>query len=537
MKSRIHEAEYTVAFSACAVTAFIVLAFVLPLGAAVSPLFSGTRNALFSPSHIFRITRYTFRVALGSTLIAASAGIPAAAFTANRSFPGRKLFLSLSAVPLSIPPLIIALGFVSIFGMNGLLNAAAVRIFNLNKAPFTFLYSYAGVIIAQGFYNFPLVMAVVSEAWERIPSDEQDAARMLGAGKARIFFTVTIHKLAPAAGAACIPVFLYCFFSFMIVLLFGTVGGTTLEVEIYQAARTTLDFRTASLLALIETACAIAAVFAYSRVLLGTPHTSASGVSHVRTPVGCGRYESRPESAAERVMFTVLALIIIVFFVFPLAGIFAGAFRQRGGILSLVRIFTDSGFGRALAGTLLTAPVTAFLCCVTAFVYASLLRTKDPSARNTMMQTLPMLPMAVSSVVMGYGMNMLMHRGTVIALIASQTALAWPVAFRQIYASLCAVPEQALDASRMMSRFPPDTVFRIMIPSAKRSILSSFGFCFAISMGDTTLPLVLGIPRFDTLALYTYRLAGSYRFAQSCACGAVLCLLCALVFSIGKKHE
>jgi thiamine transport system permease protein len=538
MTDRIHAAEYAAAVCAGIVSACICLAFLFPLAAAVLPLFSGKSGISFHYSNLFRITGYTFKIAVGSTLIAAAVGIPAAFFTANRSFPGRRFLLSLSAVPLCIPPLIIALGFVGTFGMNGALNTVLMRILHLKNPPFTFLYSSAGVITAQGFYNFPLVMAVVSASWEQLPTDERDAARMLGADERHIFFTVTIHQLSPAVAAACIPVFLYCFFSFMIVLLFGSIGGTTLEVEIYQAARTTLDFKTASALALIETTFALAAIFSYSKIkpayVTGAP---AAGHRYNRAKIADAQYESRSMKITEYISCILLGTVIILFFLCPLFGILAGGITGKDGAYVFVKIMRSSGFRNALIGTLETAPFSALLCVVTAFVYAWTLRVRDPLGQNTFLQTLPMLPMAVSSVVMGYGMTLLVHRGTVPVLIVSQAALAWPLAFRQIYASLCVIPQETLDAAELLSDTPPDTLFRIILPSCRESIASSFSFCFAVSMGDTTLPLVLSVPRFDTLALYTYRLASSYRFAASCACGTILCILCILIFTLGKKHD
>ena len=47
-------------------------------------------------------------------------------------------------------------------------------------------------------------------------------------------------------------------------MLFGGVGTSVLEVEIYQAARTTLNFTKASKLALIETGIASVTIFFYA---------------------------------------------------------------------------------------------------------------------------------------------------------------------------------------------------------------------------------------------------------------------------------
>jgi len=80
-----------------------------------------------------------------------------------------------------------------------------------------------------------------------------------------------------------------------------------------------------------------------------------------------------------------------------------------------------------------------------------------------------------------------------------------------------------------------DSVVRIYLPACRPVLISAFAYCFAISLGDATMPLVLSIHNFDTLALYTYKLAGAYRFGQACACGGIVALLSMLIFTLGKK--
>ena len=257
---------------------------------------------------------YTLEIALLSTLVAVAAGIPAAYFTARRKFPGRRLLLSLSAVPLCVPALIMALGYVSFWGMNGAVN----RLFGTH---FSFLYSSAGIVIAQGFYNFPLVMGILSEAWERLPREQENAARLLGAGEGRIFWTITLRQLSGAVGAACIPVFLFCYFSFMIVLLFSPVGRSTLEVEIYHSVRTTLDIGSGARLAVLETLTAFAVVLLYSFVSRRS-QTSSSGIDYVP-------YVKR-QLGFSSVIFIPFVLLILIFLILPLGAVFFILGDQRG---------------------------------------------------------------------------------------------------------------------------------------------------------------------------------------------------------------
>ena len=535
-KSRKGSAEYGACALASALFILIIGAFVIPLAAAFSPLFVKTESARIAGGYIARTALRTLAIAFFSTLTAAAVGIPAAFFTANRSFPGKRFILSLSAVPLCVPSLIVALGFVSVFGINGAVNSVLIKIFHLKNAPLTLLYSTVGIIVVQGFYNFPLVTAVVSSHWETLSPVKRDAARLLGANERRIFFTVTLHELSPAVAASCVPVFLYCFFSFMIVLLFGNAGSSTLETEIYRAARASLDFKTAATLALIETMCAMIVLFVYGACRSARETGSPAYTGKKDAPrIGRAPYEAKRTKIIEYAFASVLAVLIAFFFLAPLAGIAAGGFSAKGGSSSFIKIIDSSGFKSALFGTCITAPCAALLCITAGFTYAAYIRIRDPLGTSEILKTLPMLPMALSSVVMGVGMTIAVRRASVATLVLAEATLAWPLAFRQIYASLCAVPQSTIDAARMLSPVAPDMVFRIMIPSAKRGVVSAFGFCFAVSMGDTALPLVLSVPRFDTLSLYTYRLASAYRFPDACISGTILCVLCASVFALGKK--
>ncbi|MBQ2530262.1 MAG: iron ABC transporter permease, partial [Treponema sp.] len=258
----------------------VALCFLVPYIKAVLPAFSSSADLTLSASRIFRIFIYTFLQAFLSMLVALLAGLPAAYLISNTRIPGKRFLVSLGSIPLCIPPLIIALAYISCFGMNGIYNRILMNIFDLNDSPIQILYSFFGVVMVQGFYNFPLVMGILSEAWERLPREQENAARLLGAGEGRIFWTITLRQLSGAVGAACIPVFLFCYFSFMIVLLFSPVGRSTLEVEIYHSIRTTLDIGAGTKLALLETVTAFGIVLSYS-FLARRSQTASNGVDYV----------------------------------------------------------------------------------------------------------------------------------------------------------------------------------------------------------------------------------------------------------------
>ena len=497
----------------------VALCFLVPYIKAVLPAFSSSADLTLSASRIFRIFIYTFLQAFLSMLVALLAGLPAAYLISNTRIPGKRFLVSLGSIPLCIPPLIIALAYISCFGMNGIYNRILMNIFGLNDSPIQILYSFFGVVMVQGFYNFPLVMVTVSDRWTALDSSTECSARILGASRWRVFWTVTFPQLVGSIVSSCIPVFLYCFFSFMIVLLFGSAGGTTLEVAVYHAGRSDLNFSNVAVLSLLETASAFLILFIYSKL----ENKSERNYQH---SFGIKNKRNVP-------FYIVFYIVLFMFFLMPLfsvvfSSLSAGAWKK---VLGMNGIFT------AIRNTLITGLSTAVLCTISGFVYALFLRMNDRLKNNLMVKTVPLLPMAVSSVTMGIGFSSLVRHGNPLVLVLAQSALSWPFAFRQIHGQMSNIPREVLQSSLLLSEHKLHSVFSVIIPYAKKGIVSAFCFCFAISAGDATLPLVLSIPKFDTLSLFTYRLAGSYRFKEGAVCALVLGLLCMGVFAIAGIYK
>ena len=512
---------------ALVITLLLLLAFLVPFFYAMSPLWLNSQSSItLDVEQLVKTALYTIGIAIASTCIALIVALPCAFFCAKRTFFGRNFLLSLSAIPLCLPPLLIALGFVLVFGMQGYYNKFLVAIFNLQDSPLQFLYSFWGIAIAQGFYNFPLIMKTVSATWQRIPQDQADVARLLGANEGRIFCTVTIQQLMPAIVSSCALVFLYCFFGFLIVLLFGVVGTTTLEVAIYKTTRASLNFKQASFLALFETLIALGLVFIWLKLEKNAKKN---------TGLAFGKTEnmSKKLSSKEKPFFVLNMTVIVIFLLFPLCAILIKACSDN----SFAKIFARDSFWTSLFTTLKVGIASASLSTITAIVVSLWVKKIDPFATKTFCRLIPLLPMAVSSVVLGFGLIVLFSRTSPIVLIFTQASLAWPFAFKQISTRLDKIPHSTLETSKLLSYNTFDTIFRVQIPMCKQSIVSAFAFCFAISCGDAILPLVLAIPRFDTLALFTYRLASSYRFNEACASGIILLALTAIIFYWNKNDD
>lgn len=507
---------------------FIVCAAsLIPLLAAVLPIV-GSGSAL-SWLHILSAARFTVIQALLSALFASLVGLYAAFFCARREFFGRRILMALSAVPLSVPPVVIALAFILFFGKNGLVNKFLLTVFSGTISLGTFLYSLGGVLLVHTFYNFPITMRTVAAVWEQLPEETEQAAHLLGATPFRIFRTIIFPALKPSLFASFVIIFLYCFFSFVIILLLGGLGLTTLEVELYQAIRRDVHSVSAAWIAGIETVIAGAAVCIYLWLRSRIPdHAENTQYSRARCAM---------RSGTERLFFTCGIALIIFCLVLPLTSLFLHSLTdpqiRNARFFSLSfqawkQLFQRPVFWTALYRTVQTGIGTACFSVITALFFAYCFYY-SPKKRYRLF---PLLPFTISSIIMGSGWLRLNTVPSIFMLIAAQTSLAWPFAWTQIETALAKIPQSVTEASSILSHSRTDAFFRVILPLCKTGITSAFCCVFAISAGDASLPLILHIPNFENLALLLFRFAGAYRFAESAAIAVILAVLTGFLFFI-----
>ena len=306
---------------------FLILFFYVPLGSILSESFSlGALKNVLSSSYYLRVIGFTLYQALLSTAFALVLGLPGAYIMARYSFPGKKIIRSVTTVPFVLPSILVVLGFVLFFGNNGYLNRGLMALMNREEPVLRVLYSLSAIILAHGFYNFPVSMRLIGSVWEKISSSEAEAARTLGAGRVRVFITITLPQLLPGIAAAAALIFLFCFLSFAVILVLG--GGpkfTTLEVEVYRLAKLSIDFKAAGTLAMIGSVLSLAVMYLYVRAQsLTAAVPSHTGNRNMKPLKGLFRGKGG--------IFIAVYLIVLALLIFaPLGGVILQSFQSRTG--------------------------------------------------------------------------------------------------------------------------------------------------------------------------------------------------------------
>jgi len=478
--------------------------------------------ALKAPSTLASL-RFSLLQAAASTVLALIVGFPGAYFVARYKFKARRFFLSLAAVPFCLPPILVILSFILYYGKNGWFSIALSTL-GLARDSGGFLYSFGGLVFIHAFYNFPIVIQNIGSVWSRMPASREEAARTLGAGPLSAFLRAGLPYLLPAILQAASLIFLFCFFSFTIVLVFGGMSGSTLEVGIYRALRFTQDQPKALALALLQTITALGVVWAFFHFDGRT--TQSKGF-------GAARQKKNPGLAAG-VLIGIYTFAILVFFLGPLASLVAEAFTVRRSMGGMA-VFGFDNFRRllngpdssALGSPLLRSLFQSLLLSGTAALSASLIGLIVAASRPR--PWISALPLALSPALIAAGWASFFRLSPELLILLGQTVIAWPFVARSLEAAMSSLDRSKNEAARTLGASPWQALLRVDIPAMAPSVASAAAFAFSLTMGDANIPLIVGGSR-ETLPLLLYRLTSSYRFSEACAVGILLAAFTSIAF-------
>jgi sulfate/thiosulfate transport system permease protein len=133
--------------------------------------------------------RLTLLMAVVTVPLNAIFGLCAAWAIARNKFPGRALLISILDLPFSISPVVAGLMIVLLYGRNGWfgpwLQAADIKI----------VFALPGMLLATAFVTLPFVAREVIPTLEEIGSDQEEAAKILGASDWQTFWRVTLPSI------------------------------------------------------------------------------------------------------------------------------------------------------------------------------------------------------------------------------------------------------------------------------------------------------------------------------------------------------
>ncbi len=538
--------RHALALLGIATSALLVVLFYYPVAIVFTdaggiPAF---RNVLTDHFYVFDIFGFTAKEALLSTIASVALGLPGAYILSRYEFPGRRTIRSLTILPFVMPSILVAIGFVAMFGRNGLFNDI-VGVVGLG--PYSLLYNLPAIVAAHAFYNAPLVARVTNAAWESVDAREVETARSLGAGRFRAFRDVLIPQLLPAILTGALLTFIFTFMSFPIVLALGGFKFQTVEVWVYALVQR-LDYSQAAVLAILETTLSLVLTYAYLRY-----EARQAAASRASRPLARKRLLSGGSSLVEtleRTGVAVYLVVVLVLFLGPLVSTVLESVTGPSGFtlryyqFLVTRQVSGATFqtkpGVAVRNSLMFGIGTLFVAVPMGVVIAVLTRKE----RSRIVEAVAMAPLAVSGVMVGLGMLRGLVFGIPIAgtriqvsgamaIIAAHAVAAYPFVTRNVAPMLAGIDQRTVESARSLGATRARTLVDIELPLVAVGLAAGAAFAFAISIGefDSTVILATGSSSY-TMPVAVQRFLGKQTLGPATAMGTILLLVTAVSFVI-----
>jgi sulfate/thiosulfate transport system permease protein len=171
---------------------FLALFLVLPLATVFTEALANGAEAYFGA-----ISESDAMAALRLTLLAAAIAVPANVVfgvcagwaIAKFEFPGKQLLTTLIDLPFAVSPVISGMVFVLLFGRQGMLGPWMM------DHDLKVVFAVPGIVLATIFVSFPFVAREIIPVMQATGTQEEEAARVLGAGGLQTFFRVTLPNI------------------------------------------------------------------------------------------------------------------------------------------------------------------------------------------------------------------------------------------------------------------------------------------------------------------------------------------------------
>ena len=174
----------------------------------------------------------SLKTVIVATVITFFLGIAAARWMAHYTGKFKNVIDGLFIAPLILPPTVVGLGLLLLFGKNGPIGAL-LAVFDTS-----IVFSWPATVISATVMSFPLMYMTSLGAFEQVDRHLEDAARTLGASEWRVFWSVTMPLAWSGVAAATVLSLARCLGEFgATLMLAGNIPGktTTIPIAIYFA--------------------------------------------------------------------------------------------------------------------------------------------------------------------------------------------------------------------------------------------------------------------------------------------------------------
>jgi iron(III) transport system permease protein len=517
------------------------------------PLYAGdaaytTANfgRLFGDEAILRTFFNTLYFGVLTMVIAQLFGSIMAVVIGRTNLPARKWIGEILIWPLFVSNLVIAFGWLTMYGPSGYISLAMRNWFGF--IPWN-LYSLTGMGIVAGLSQAPLAYLMCLGAVTKADAQLEDAARSTGAGPFKALFSVTVPMMRPAMIYSAVLNFVVGIEMLAIPLLFGAPGGiNTVTTFLYNVG----------INAAVRPDYGIVGAAAFMLLLLVAGLVWLQGF----LMKGSGRFvtvrgkASRPAildlGGWRWVAFAVVGAYVLLTIVAVFAGIF-----MRSGVSFLTplipfwklltwtnfqTVFASDTYVRSIVNSVLIAffggIIGTFFVAVVALVAR---RSEFRFARP--LEYVALFPRSLPGIIAGLGFfyaviwvpGLDFIRGTIFILMIAFIVRYIPVGFGAIAPALSQIGDELDRGARISGADWWTTVTQIILPILKPALFSSFALLFIHFFKEYVTAVFLYQPGSEILGSTMLQLSAQGDNGPVAALAAIQIIITALFVIIARR--
>ena len=439
----------------------------------VESLDQSSLTRVLSNSQLRQMLWFTTWQALLSTIGTLAIGIPAALVLSRYSFRTRQIIRALTFVPFVLPTVVVGIAFSSL-------------------SPASYQSGPTPLILAHIYLNIAVVVRVVGNRWEKLPTAFNDNAALLGATPFTNFRTVTFPLLRSSIIGAASIVFIFCFSTYGAARVLAGPRFPTIETEIYRYAFFLGNMPQASALVVWQ-------LFAIMLVLALTLRQKSIFLPQRNLmPLSS-------ERKTKRVSFSVAATLIAVGTLLPIAILFTDSLRSSQGFTFSYWATSDmwTSFLTSLGIALFAAMMALLFGTGSALALAYSTRTRF----QVFVQALTSLPIVISAVALGLGYLLAFRsepmnwRGSLWLVAVAHCAVALPFVVRIITPAAREIQPELRENALLLGASPWEAWKSIDLRILLRPLAIAASFAFTISLGEFGASSLLTRHGHETLAM------------------------------------
>ena len=471
--------------------------------------------------YYLRCLRNSLFVSTLSTLLALAIGIPFAFFLSRYKIPGKNLIRTLGTLPLILPTFIGAEAWLILLGRNGLF----AKIFHGLGVEIPSIYGWKGIVLVFTLQFFPFVFLMVSAALNAIDRSLEDAATNLGAGRLRVFFTVTLPVVTPAILSGALVVFYLCIENFGVPVLIGE-DFQVLSVQAYNEFISELGGNPsmAGALSMILLAITLGLTIFQKYWVERKNYTMTS-----LNPIEVKKLRPLPSF-----LIWLFCAGMVFVALFPFAVVMVSSITKTQGPVMYFGQFSLENFIRAF--TIAPRPIfnsfflatTATLLGIVFGVVVSYLLVRKRGAVSYLLDILVMLPLAIAGTVQGialaatYNKGVIVLTGTWMILVLAYFIRKAPYSIKTTSSLLQQIDPSVEEASINLGVPPVRSFIRVVIPIMMPGIVAGAIIMWVTTLAELSSTIVLYYGPWATMTVEVFQRIGSGDFGPASAYATIL---------------